>query len=74
MFGKCKIWKCNLVLLVCFVLYIDVLSVSVIFSIRFCIYVPCFKHSFEPFFEHVVSGNDGDAKPVLYFKVAPTAL
>ena len=35
---KCEIRKCMVVVLVCFVLYIDVLSVSMRFSIRFCIY------------------------------------
>ena len=37
-FEKCKNLKCDLVFWVCFVLYIDILSVSMRFNIRFCIY------------------------------------
>ena len=47
--GKCEPRKQNFVCSVCFVLYIDVLSVSIRFSIRFCIYEHIQKYVLKRF-------------------------
>ena len=55
-------------LLVCFVIYIDVLSVSMRFNIRFCIYEHIQNYVFATFLENNLSEMTGmfivNAKPV----------
>ena len=46
-----------------FVLYIEVLNVSMRFNIRFCIYEHIQNCVFATLFENIFPRNDGDATP-----------
>ena len=49
-----------------FVLYIDVLRVSMGFGVIVCIYEDIPNWGFVTFFENPFSRNDGDAKPGVF--------